>query len=105
MTATDDNEKSRVDAGESFVAAAQQALSSGELAKVTDADLKRVLTAAVRLYSAKAEQGGARAEPIEASEVTPTDIVVLVSALINSVGLNLWDVSMWHNRIQPRSKN
>ena len=30
--------------------------------------------------------------------VTPTDIVVTVSALIRAVGLNLWDVSMWFNR-------
>jgi hypothetical protein len=30
--------------------------------------------------------------------VTPTDVVVTVSALIKSAGLNLWDVSMWFNR-------
>ena len=30
--------------------------------------------------------------------VTPTDIVVTVSDLIKSAGLNLWDVSMWFNR-------
>ncbi|MGE3988594.1 hypothetical protein [Pseudorhodoplanes sp.] len=59
-----------------------------------------MLTAAIRLYSAKIEFGGAAGEPVVVSEVTPTDIVVMVSALIEAVGLNLWDVSMWHSRVK-----
>jgi hypothetical protein len=55
------------------------------------------MTAAVRLYAAKAEQGSA-ARPVTPELVTPTDIVVTVSALIRSAGLNLWDVSIWFNR-------
>mgnify|MGYP003403804359 FL=1 len=38
------------------------------------------------------------AQPITPSAVTPTDIVVTVSDLIKSAGLNLWDLSMWFNR-------
>ena len=41
--------------GEDFVAAAERALTSGQPGQVSDADLERVLTAAVRLYAAKAE--------------------------------------------------
>jgi hypothetical protein len=51
----------------------------------------------VRLYAAKAEADEPPAV-ITSELVTPTDIVVTVSALIRSVGLNLWDVSMWFNR-------
>ena len=36
--------------------------------------------------------------PVTPEIVTPTDIVVTVSDLIRSAGLNLWDVSMWFNR-------
>jgi hypothetical protein len=83
--------------GSDFVTAAEQALQSGQLDRVSDADLERVMTAAVRLYAAKAEADEPPAV-IAAEQVTPTDIVVTVSALIRAVGLNLWDLSMWFNR-------
>ena len=56
------------------------------------------MTAAVRLYAAKAETDKPPAQPITPSSVTPTDVVVTVSDLIRAAGLNLWDVSMWFNR-------
>jgi len=84
--------------GDDFVEAAEDALSSGELARVSDAELERVMTAAVRLYAAKAEADTPPLTPITAASVTPTDIVVTVSDLIRAAGLNLWDVSMWFNR-------
>jgi len=84
--------------GEDFIAAAEQALASGELGQVSDAELERVLTAAVRLYAAKTETDSPPATPITPSRVTPTDIVVTVSDLIRAAGLNLWDLSMWFQR-------
>ena len=87
-----------VSLGADFVEAAEQALCSGRLEQVTDAELERIMTAAVRLYAAKAEADGSPARPVTPELVTPTDVVVTVSALIKSAGLNLWDVSMWFNR-------
>jgi len=84
--------------GDDFVEAAELALSSGQPEQISDAELERVMTAAVRLYAAKAETDTPPAQPITPSAVTPTEIVVTVSDLIRAVGLNLWDVSMWFNR-------
>jgi hypothetical protein len=84
--------------GDDFVAAAERALASGRPAEVSDADLKRVLTAAVRLYAAKAETEAPPEQAVAVETVTPTEIVVTVSELIRAAGLNLWDVSMWFNR-------
>jgi hypothetical protein len=84
--------------GADFIEAAERALGSGKLGEVSNAELERVMTAAVRLYAAKAESDNPTVRPITPERVTPTDIVVTVSALIRSVGLNLWDVSMWFNR-------
>jgi hypothetical protein len=83
--------------GGDFVDAAEQALVSGKLDGVSDAELERVMTAAVRLYAAKADTDMPPAV-VTPDQLTPTDIVVTVSALIRAVGLNLWDVSMWFNR-------
>ena len=68
------------------------------LEQVSDGELERVMTVAVRLYAAKAESENATVRPVTPECVTPTDVVVTVSALIRSAGLNLWDVSMWFNR-------
>jgi len=84
--------------GDDFVEAAERALAAGQPGQVSDAELERVLTAAVRLYAAKTETDKPPAQPITPSAVTPTEIVVTVSDLIRAVGLNLWDVSMWFNR-------
>jgi hypothetical protein len=84
--------------GEDFVAAAERALASGQPGQVADADLERVLTAAVRLYAAKVDADTPPAQPVTPSAVTPTDVVVTVSDMIKAAGLNLWDVSMWFNR-------
>ena len=83
--------------GGDFIAAAERALESGKLDGVSDAELERVMTAAVRLYAAKVE-GDTSPQVVAPDRVTPTDIVVTVSAMIRAVGLNLWDLSMWFNR-------
>jgi len=84
--------------GVDFVEAAEHALASGRLDGVSDAELEGVMTAAVRLYAAKAEADTTPAAVVTPDRVTPTDIVVTVSAMIRAAGLNLWDVSMWFNR-------
>jgi len=85
--------------GSDFVTAVDQALQSGKLDAISDAELERVMTSAVRLYAAKAEADEPPAV-VTLELVTPTDIVVTVSALIRAVGLNLWDLSMWFNRMK-----
>jgi hypothetical protein len=83
-----------------FVAAAERALASGSVDKVSDEELARVMTAAVRLYAAKVDVNGDTPAPVEAEKLTPTDVVVTVTQLIRAVGLNLWDLSMWVQRPQ-----
>ena len=84
--------------GSDFVAAAERAVASGQPGQVSDADLERVMTAAVKLYAAKRETDTPPPQPVTPEKITPTEIVVTVSDLIKSAGLNLWDVSMWFNR-------
>ena len=86
--------------GADFVEAADRALSTDRLEQVSDADLEAIMTAAIRLYAAKADVENSQARPVTPELVTPTDIVVTVSALIRAAGLNLWDLSMWFNRMK-----
>ena len=57
----------RARCGDDFVAAAERALAAGRLDQVSDAELERVMTAAVRLYAAKAETDRPPAQPITPS--------------------------------------
>jgi hypothetical protein len=82
-----------------FAAAADAARESGDLDAITYGELERVMTAAVRLYAAKSEHvDGFPPPPITAARVTATDVVVTVSEMVKTAGLNLFDLSMWFRR-------
>lgn len=81
-----------------FVAAAENALAAGDYDAVSNAELERVMTACVKLYTAKAEAREELPPPVTAERVTPTEIVVVVSEMIKTAGLNLFDLSMWFRR-------
>ena len=85
------------DVGDTFVAAAERALAAGDTTRISSAELERVMTAAVRLYAAKTEAEGEQ-PPVTPERVTPTDIVVTVSAMLRAAGMNIWDLSMWFRR-------
>jgi hypothetical protein len=86
--------------GADFVAAAARARASGDFSGIPEEALRRVMTAAVKLYMARAEADGSRPPLVTADEITPTEIVVVVSQLVRAAGLNLFDLSMWLQRAE-----
>jgi len=87
---------------EEFVRLADAARSQPERNDITDADLRDVLTAAVRLYAARAEAREEFPLPLTVEQVTATDVAVAVSEMIRAADLNMFDVSMWHSRQRQR---
>ncbi|HLW47814.1 MAG TPA: hypothetical protein VKW09_08610 [bacterium] len=84
-----------------FAAAAERALAGGECSDIAAGDLERVLSAAVKLYAAKAEgapPGEAPTPPVSAERVTPTEVVVVVSEMLRAVDVSLFDLAMWYRR-------
>jgi hypothetical protein len=81
-----------------FAEVAERALSSGAAPRVASGDLERVLTAAIKLYAAKAEAEATPPPPVSGDKITPTEAVVLVSEMMRAVNLNLFDLSMWYRR-------
>jgi hypothetical protein len=86
------------DPGAAFCAAVESALKRGEPHAISDEVMRRVLTAAVRVYSAKAEDLGREIAPFLANTVTATETVTAACAMIRAVDLNLFDVAMWFRR-------
>jgi len=66
-------------------------------AGVTEQDLRRLLSAAIRLYAAVSEQAARDIVPIDA-EVSTTDAVVLACALLKARELNPFDLALWFSR-------
>ncbi len=77
--------------------AAERMLASGR-PRSGSGELERVLTAAIKLYAAKAEGVATPAPPVSADKITPTEVVVVVSEMLRAVDLNLFDLSMWYRR-------
>jgi len=86
------------DPGAAFCAAVESALKRGEPQAISDQTLRQVLTAAVRVYAAKAEDRGREIVPFLDNAVTATETVTAACAMIRAAGLNLFDVAMWFRR-------
>ena len=86
------------DPGAAFCAAVESALRRGEPQAISDETLRHVLTAAVRVYAAKAEDLGREIAPFLDNAVTATETVTAACAMIRAADLNLFDVAMWFRR-------
>ena len=88
---------SRAQPGTAFAALARTALERGRPDAIPDDVLRDVLTAAVKVYAAKAERRG-ELVPFATNAVTATETVVTACAMIRAADLNLFDVAMWFHR-------
>ena len=85
-------------AADAFVDAAERGLANGAFSSVPSSELQRVLTAAIKLYAAKAEAEEQFPAPVSAEKVTPTEIVLVVSELLRAADISLFDLAMWYRR-------
>jgi hypothetical protein len=83
---------------EAFVEMAERVRADGAFARVASSDLEHVLTAAIKLYAAKAEAEEQFPPPVTAEKITPTEIVLVVSELLRAADISLFDLAMWYRR-------
>lgn len=83
-----------------FVEAAERDLANPTEATLSDEDIERVMTAAVKLYAARTEASETYPKPISPDKVNATETVVAVCEMIRAVDLNLFDLSMWYRRVR-----
>jgi hypothetical protein len=88
------------DAGAAFCAQADGALESGKPEAIPDQSLQRVLSAAVRLYAAKAEDRAQELPPFGDRPVNATEAVTAICAIMRAADLNFFDLQMWYRRGQ-----
>jgi hypothetical protein len=67
-------------------------------ALVGETDIARILTAAVRLYSAGSEAREREFPPLLGNAVAPTDAVVVACALLRAMELTPFELALWFER-------
>jgi hypothetical protein len=85
-----------------FVRLAELELSGSDPG-LSDEEIAQVLTAAVRLYAARAEARDEYPPPLMREKVTATDVAITVSEMARVADLNMFDLSMWHGRARGRN--
>lgn len=83
------------DAARRSLELADRILAEGSLDSVPDEAVQQLLLAAVRLFSAKRDQG-ARLAAFPADSVTATDVAVTAVAMTQVVNLELFELALWH---------
>ena len=81
-----------------FCAQVDAALEAGKPEAVPDESLQRVLSAAVRLYSAKSEDRARELAPFGDKPVNATEAVTAICAIMRAADINFFDLQMWYRR-------
>jgi hypothetical protein len=85
-------------AAAAFADTAEQVLACGAASQIESQDIERVLTAAMKVYAAKAEGAATPAPPVSADTLSPTEAIIVISETMRALDLNLFDLSMWYRR-------
>lgn len=80
----------------------RSALENGHLDQIPPEVAPNLLTSATLLF-ARASQSGRKSIEVfrEDADVTPTDVVVTVSAMLRAADLNSFDLAMWFTGRPP----
>jgi hypothetical protein len=87
-----------IDCVAAFCASTDDALARGKPEEVPDESLQRLLSAAVRLYAAKAEDRAQELPPFGDRPVNATEAVTAICAIMRAADLNFFDLQMWYRR-------
>ena len=75
----------------------QRALAEGRADALTEEALQALVAAACRIYSARTEAGEQFLPLPERSKVMDTDVMVMASALLRAVNLQVFELGMWQS--------
>lgn len=86
-------------AAEDLLRASRELVEKGEASRVSDAAVAQIMTAAVRLYYAKADGEERTFSPIvgkKDEELTPTELLSAVSEMLRAMRLGPMELALWY---------
>lgn len=81
--------------------ASRELVDNGEASLVSDEAVAQILTAAIRLYVAKSDGEERTFPPIAGShdsEMTPTELLSVVSEMLRAMHLGPMELALWYRR-------
>jgi hypothetical protein len=81
--------------------ASRELVETGEASRVSDDAVAQLITAAVRLYYAKADGEERTFSPIAGkndSELTPTELLSAVAEMLRAMHLGPMELALWYRR-------
>jgi len=95
MSQSEYDERSFAALASEIAAACADAIENERIDEIPDDSLGQILGAAVRLYAAKAQNGKAPRPFARNSGVTVTDVAIGCTALLEGVGLQVFELGAW----------
>jgi len=80
----------------SIAAAVDAAIASGDVLDISDASVQQLMTAAARLYAARAEQGGYLPATTPAA-LNATQGMIVTTALLRAVNVQIFELGLWQS--------
>ena len=82
----------------------ERTIEAGELGELQAEELAHLMSGAVKLYAARIEEmaSGEEVIPIIDATVSPTEAIVVASALLRAHHLNPFDLALWFSRTADR---
>jgi hypothetical protein len=98
------------DIASDLAAACAEAIETNRIGEIADDSLGQAFGAIVRLYAAKAQLGPAPRPYGRNSGVTVTDVAIGCTALLESAGLEVFELGVWQSmsgvgRLTPRGRD
>jgi len=81
----------------------ERTTEAGELARVPREDVTKLVSGAVKLYAAAAEETESEI-PVIDSTVSTTEAMVMACALLRAHRLNPFDLALWFSRTAPNPR-
>lgn len=81
----------------------ERTIQAGEVAQVSGAEVTGLMSGAVKIYAAQAEeaQPGAEIASVIDDTVSTTEAMVVACALLRAHNLNPFDLALWFQRTAP----
>ena len=97
MSSSDHAHASFATLASEIAAACANAIEQDKLGDIPDDSLGQIIGAAIRLYAAKAQHGQATRPFGRNSGVTVTDVAIGCTALMDCVGLQVFELGAWQS--------
>ncbi len=97
MSQSDESARRFSELASEVAALCAEAIEADNLDAVPNDALGQVLASVVRLYAAKAQVGPAPFPFARNSGVTPTDVMIGCTAMLDGLALNVFELGMWQD--------